>query len=502
MNRSRHYVSIQFDSIRSVLAPRRLRAACVAAVSAVLLASAFAAPVAAQAPQFTAKDLLADSISDIKPNHAQVDDAIIKFSLDDLNGALQHLKNAKQLAPEIPPPELLMAKLCFIGANQRMGRDVQRGRAWLERSVAADPGDPEPYSILGEVALSEGRVTDAGVLFAEAQKLADKFADNPKRKQNFQRKSLQGLAVVAQRREKWDLAKAMIDEWIKLDPENAAAHAALAQALFYLNKPSDAYKSFQEADRLQQIVADRNSPPSPMAELNMAALYQRRDKDDKRTGDLIELAVKNHPKDFGVRLKAAQIAMAANLLDIALTQSEAAVKMDENDLTAKLVRGYVARLRDDFPTAEHYFELAHLQSPGNFDASNNLALLLAERPEDAKKNRAYEFAVMNIQRFPINGQSPARFDAMSTFGWVQFKRKVMADAQQALQQVVNSNAVTPDSRYYIASLLEADPKRTDDAIKVLEAAVESELPFVNRTAATRLLAKLKAASGGGSPPRK
>lgn len=492
--------SIRHAVVRVSIPGFVVRRACIAAVALAVLASTFTATASAQAPRFTAKELLADSVSDVGPKHAQVDDAITKFSLGDLNGALQHLKNAKIQAPEIPPPELLMAKLCFVGANPQLGRNVQLGRAWLERSVAASPGDPEPYSILGEVALNEGRVTDAGVLFAEAQRLADKFTENAKRQQNFQRKALQGLAAVAQRRENWDKAKTMIDGWVKLDPENAAAHAALAQVLFYLNKPSDAYKSYQEADRLAKIAADRNSPPSPMAELNMAALYQRRDNDDKRTGDLINLAVKNHPKDFGVRLKAAQIAMAANLLDIALEQSEAAVKMNENDLTAKLLRGYVARLRNDFTTAEHYFELAHLQSPGNFDASNNLALLLAEQTDKAKQDRALEFAVMNIQRFPINGQSPARFDAMSTFGWVQYQRGVTADAQQALQQVINANVLTPDSRYYIAKVLLNDPKRTDDAMKVLQVAVDSDQPFVNRTAATELLATLKAKSGSGSAP--
>ncbi len=495
MNCSRRYVSIE-----AIVAPRISRAACVVAVLLAVLASAFAPRATAQAPRFTAKELLADSVSDVGPKHTQVDDAITKFSLGDLNGAYQHFKNAKVQAAEIPPPELLMAKLCFLGVNPQLGRNVQLGRAWIERAVAASPEDPEPYSILGEVAFTEGRVTDSDVLFSEAQRLAEKFTENAKRKQNFQRKSLQGLAAIAQRREKFDRAKTMIDEWVKLDPENAAAHTALATVLFYLNQPSEAYKAFQEADRLLKISADRNSPPSPMAELNMAALYQRRDKDDKRTGDLINLAVKNHSKDFGVRLKSAQIAMAANLLDIALTQAETAVKMNENDLTAKLLRGYVARLRNDFTTAEHYFELAHLQSPGNFDASNNLALLLSEQTEKSKQDRALEFAVMNIQRFPINGQSSQRFDAMSTFGWVQYQRGVTSDAQQALQQVINANVLTSDSRYYIAKVLLNDPKRTDDAMKLLEVAVESDQPFVNRTAATELLSSLRAKSGSGSPP--
>jgi Tfp pilus assembly protein PilF len=485
--------------VRAAFFPRPSWVCAVAVSSSLALA---VSPALGQAPRFTAKELLADSVAEVGAKHSQVDDAITKFSLGDLSGALQHLKNAKVQAKEIPPPEVLMAKLCLLGINPRLGRNAALGRVWLERAVAADAADPEPFVILGDVALSESRVTDADVLFAQSLALAEKFADNAKRKQAFQRKSLQGLAAVAQRREKWDRAKTMIDQWVKLDPESPLAHASLAQVLFYLNKPSEAYKSFQEADRLAKLAGDKSAPPSPMAELNMAALYQRRDKDDKRTTDLIALAARNHPKDFGVRLKGAQIAMAANLLDVALTQSEEAIKLREDDLNAKLIRGYVARLRNDFATAEHYFELAHLQSPGNFDASNNLALLLAEQTDKAKQDRALEFAVMNIQRFPLNGQSQARYDAMSTFGWVQYQRGFTNDAAQALQQVINANVLTSDSRYYIAKVLLSDPKRTDDAIKELETAIESDQPFVNRKAATELLGTLKGKAGSGSPTGK
>jgi tetratricopeptide (TPR) repeat protein len=477
-----------------------LRIALAAFVAGVVIANLIS-PAAAQAPKFTAKELLADSVAEVGPKHAAVDDGITRFTLNDFNGALQFFKNAKTAAKDLPPPELLMAKLCFMGVNPQVGRNAQLGRAWLERAAAAAPSDPETYLILGEVAIAEGRITDADLLYTEGLKLAETFAENPKRKQNLHRRALQGLAVVAQRREQWDRAKTMVDQWIKLDPESSAAHSAQGTVLFFLNKAADGYKSFQEADRLQKLTADRNNPPSPMAELNMAALYQRRDKDDKKTTDLINLAVKNHPKDFGVRLKAAQVAMTANLIDLAVIQAEEAVKLDDKDLNAKLIRGYVARLNNNFTAAEHFFELAHLQSPGNFDASNNLALLLAEQKDKAKQDRALEFAVMNIQRFPINGQTPQRFDAMSTFGWVQYHRGVMADAQQALQQVVNANVLTPDSKYYVAKVLLNDAKRTEDAARMLESAVESDQPFVNRKAATDELAKLKGTTGSGSPPK-
>jgi tetratricopeptide (TPR) repeat protein len=487
-------------SFRLTLRGRFFRPTAMAVVLSV--ATAFLpSSAAAQAPKFTAKELLSDAISEVGPKHAPVDDGITRFTLNDFNGALQFFKNAKAAAKDIPPPELLMAKLCFLGVNPQMGRNPQLGRAWLERAVAAAPSDPETYVLLGDLAIGEGRVTDADVLYAEALKLAEKFTENQKRMQTAQRRALQGLAVVAQRREQWDRAKTMVDQWVKLDPQSPAAHSAMGTVLFYLNKAADGYKSFQEADRLQKLTAERGNPPSPMAELNMAALYQRRDKDDKKTTDLINLAAKNHPKDFGVRVKATQVAMAANLLDIALVQAEEAVKLNENDLNAKLLRGYVARLRNDFKTAEHYFELAHLQSPGNFDASNNLALLLAEQTDKAKQDRALEFAVMNIQRFPINGQTQQRFDAMSTFGWVQYQRGVMADAQQALQQVVNANVLTPDSKYYVAKVLLTNPKGTEDAARILETAVESDQPFVNRKAATELLGSLKGKTGSGSAPK-
>ena len=67
-----------------------------------------------------------------------------------------------------------------------------------------------------------------------------------------------------------------------------------------------------------------------------------------------------------------------------------------------ILRGVVALFEEDYPKAEEYFQLAHLQSPGNFAASNNLALALCEevdpvtgKPDAAKLRRHLEFAKQN-----------------------------------------------------------------------------------------------------------
>ncbi len=51
--------------------------------------------------------------------------------------------------------------------------------------------------------------------------------------------------------------------------------------------------------------------------------------------------------------------------------------------------------------------------------------------------------------------------------------------------------LAPDSQYYIAQVFIDDPANSDKAIALLNAAVASEQPFVNRKAAEDLLAKNK-----------
>ena len=59
-------------------------------------------------------------------------------------------------------------------------------RAELEKAVHLYPQDPEAYVRMAELDAADGRVTEAGLLYAKAIDLADMFSESPKRRRQVQ----------------------------------------------------------------------------------------------------------------------------------------------------------------------------------------------------------------------------------------------------------------------------------------------------------------------------
>jgi tetratricopeptide (TPR) repeat protein len=168
----------------------------------------------------------------------------------------------------------------------------------------------------------------------------------------------------------------------------------------------------------------------------------------------------------------------------AKADAEAIAKIDADGFGTNLLMGSIARVERKLPEAEHYFELAHLKSPGNFAATNSLALVLAEQPEEAKHRAALEFASINAEKY---AQNP---EAWSTLAWVFFRLERYSDAERAMERALSARTLHPDSAFYLGTMLERRGK-LEDAQAVLEKALETPEAFAYRTEVTELLAKLK-----------
>ena len=448
--------------------------------------------------QITPKALVGDAVPDIANKAEPQDDlrsAITRIQLGKVSEAYEFCKDARKKLVSLPPAEVIMARLFNIIQNP------PQTRLWLERAVAEQPDDPEAFVLFGEGAIREGRVTDAELLFTKAVGLAEKYKGNDKRKRDIMLRALQGRASVAERREKWGDARADLIQLIKLDDSNPAPYQRLGQALFFQELYPEAEKVFRKGDDL-----DTKNELAAW-EVTMGQLYERKAQMAKTTeaerktlrakaAEKMDAAVKRLPKDVNVRLGIAGWAMQTNQLEVAERHAEEAVKLDTTSLPAKIIRGYVARLKGDQRKAEEMFELAHLQNPSDLNTSNNLALALIESPDDRrpakpdelhpKHLRAMQFAAMNVQRFPVNGNSPYRFEAASSYGWILYKLGRTNEAGSVLQAVLQGGQLSQDSAYYVAQIL-FDLGRYDDAGKLLANRVESDIPFVHRADAKKLL---------------
>ena len=426
--------------------------------------------------QVTAQTLIGKAVSDDSQNK-EIANAIERFRTRDIDGCRAILERARSNNAKLPPPGVMMATL-WLSVNQ-----LGPARAELEGTAVKFVGDPEPYLMLGDLAFQDRRITDAAVLFEKATALGAGFTENAKRKRDFDIRSHAGNAAVAEARRQWDLAQKHLQAWLDLDPDNASAHQRMGIVLFQLGKEQEALARFREARKLD----DKAVQP----ELALARLYDEAKKRDvaKR---LIEQAIKAVPTDTGVLLAAAQWYLGQNDLETAKTTADSALKIDPKSLEGKIVRGAIARVARDYKTAEKFFNEAHVQSPGNFPASNSLALVLVESDDSAALQRATEMAEANVAMYRDN--SPLQVNALTTLAWVYYRRGRREDAEKILDQIARNNALTTDGAYYVARML-ADRGEKDRARKILDEVLASEPMFATRPDAADLLAKLKKEGG-------
>ena len=439
--------------------------------SVLLMLSAVVSGTVAHA-QVTAQTLIGKAVSDDAAN-TEVTGAINRFRDRDIDGCRAILERVKSNNVKMPPPGVMMAML-WLSVNQ-----LPPARTELEDTVVKFPKDPEPYLMMGDLAFQDRRVTDADVLFAKAKQVTADYTENAKRKRDFDIRYNAGSAAVAEARKQWETAQTHLTEWLTLDPDNASAHQRMGIVLFQLADPKKALEQFSEAKKLD--------PKAVQPELAMARLYDDAKKKDIAK-KLIEAAIVAAPKDPAVLLAAAQWYLGQNDLDRAKAIADDSIKLDGKSLEGKVVRGAIARVSRDYVTAEKFFNEAHVQSPGNFPASNSLALVLIESESKEMQQRALEMAEANAA---MHGEkSSQQVNALTTLAWVYYKLGRREDAEKILSQITQNNALTTDGAYYVSKLL-SDRGEKDRAKKILEEVLANEAMFATRADATELLAKLK-----------
>jgi len=419
-----------------------------------------------------AEPLGADAAAGSAPKIQEVEDAVALFNQRDLDGALERLEAAAKKHPDLPPAPVMMAQL-FARANVAAGV-----RHWLERAVTDVPNDPEAYAILGNFALNEGRITEAQLLFTKAESLLANFKGSTKRKEALLPRVHAGLASVAEYRRDWPTAQKHLEAWLALDPKNAGAMQRLARAMFQQKDAQKAYEYLKKA---------KGADPNVLTpEAQLALLYEDY-PDHEKAVTWMEQALKVAPNDVRTRLAVARWALLTGDIDKAKEQAAAALQLDPQSLDAKIMRGIVALFQKDYKAAEMYFEGAHLQSPGSFAASNNLAIALAEQDDPSKRRRALEYAAANVRQNPNNQNTR---EALSTYGWALYKMGRLDEADQVLGRVVRTGLFGPDTAYYAARVA-VDKGRTEEAKRLLNGALKSKRPFSKEEEARALLEQLE-----------
>jgi tetratricopeptide (TPR) repeat protein len=419
----------------------------------------------------TVETLIGDAVSLSNQQYPEVDNAIKRFINGDLAGAREFLEVAKKKYPKLPPTDLTLAKM------QVIVRNGQAARAFLEKAVTDNPGDPEAYLLLADLAFVEGRVTEAHALFEKANGLTASFAENEKRKQNFTIRVLAGLAAINERRLQWNEAAALLQKWIAVDAESAVAHQRLGATLYRLQKPAEALAEFTKA---REIDPNSNHP-----QVWIGQLYTQ-DKKATEARKAFETAYAAEPANEATARAYAEWLIQQNDMTNAQKVAAAMRAKAPNSVTAILLDGVVAKMRRQNKEAEEALTKVLTLDPNNSIATNLLALILSEdKASSASLERALGYAQRNAALFPNATQTKI------TLAWVLYQMGRLTEANQVLSQGLQNPSA--DGAYLIARIMEAQSQKDKAAALLQEVLNQAGAGvFLYRTEAETLLNKLKA----------
>ncbi len=419
-----------------------------------------------------AQDPPAPKVEPEKPATAtsgEFDSAMEKVREGKLDDALELIKTRSIKHPEWPPARIILARLLFASDQQPMARRA------LEQAAVDSSDHPEVFLTMGNLALAEGRLSDAQLNFIKARSLVGggRFRDDIAGK--YQRESHDGLAAVAEGRDDWKTAQAELLASLELEPKNGSTRQKLARTLFRMDKTDEAFSM------LEQAVKD--SPQLEPAGVSMAWLWNQKGNPEK-AAEWFGYAAKVEPKSPRPLL-----AHSAWLIDQGRSKEaaplvEAALALDPKSREAKQMRALIDWHSRDLAAVEAALEPIHREEPTNTLVANLLALALIDQADPVKRTRGLKIAETTARRNPRSSES------LATVGWGYYRVGQLDQAEKLIRASISGSRTTPDVAYYLARVL-TDKALDQDATKLLESALKLPGAFAHRDDATALLKTLK-----------
>jgi|GEM_PF-1528476 len=458
-----------------------------------------------------------------------IQEGVRSFQQRDGETALKELDAAFKLDPSLPPPNVMVARLCFSSNDQNV---VNQGRGFLERAVISHKQTPEVYFLLGRLALADGRLSDAELNFEKAQLYTPpKQGEQPttdlpptaaagwsvERRDAFLKEVYAGRVSVCEQRNEWNEAESHLISWIALDPNDAMAHFRKGRVLFMQEAQKDtepknknyteARTEFESAYKmaLEQLPADKKNEltvviPPNLAMQQLLSGTPAKEETEAEVKTLLEMA-ESFPNDKEKARVYSELSKWYLQQNNPAKAGELAGKAQSFDQESPAMNQLSAVMRyyANDPKALDDFSKLNSAAPDDFTASNYLALLLSDSriPDDKKK--AVRLAELNVR---LNPKSP---EAVSTLGWAYYRDGRTADAMQVYAQLLQAvqqgqGQINADTAYYMAKVIVDSPggtERIGGIIDLLKQSTSSQGPFKNRQLAEQWLERLVGGGSGG-----
>lgn len=183
------------------------------------------------------------------------------FAAGQFDDAVKRFDALRQQTKSLPPGRIVMA---WMFMSLRRG---PAALATLERAAVETPLNPCVYSSLGQLAMGQGRLTDARLQFQHAITLASPVGFSAKQKTGLQNSVFDGLVQVAEKRAQWGDVESLLGRWQKATGDRPQLQARLARARFFLGDEEGAEQLLRIA-----TTADASLDPS---EILLASFHRQ-----------------------------------------------------------------------------------------------------------------------------------------------------------------------------------------------------------------------------------
>jgi tetratricopeptide (TPR) repeat protein len=411
-----------------------------------------------------------DSLEWINKEDAKLlEAAIAAFQAGDRAEFSSQYKAALEKSDRLPALEIFLTKLLI--ESSKVSDALQTVEVYLREHAE----DSEAYIALGEIAMRSGRWTDAWLSLSHADRLIKDKKLKSSRLTYIVPVLVEMQASVAEQRQLWDEAEELYKRLGTLMPEKS--YPLWRQGRVRLQRGRTA-EGIQMMATARKQTADLPSP-----ELT-AALFFAEKSDATQAEEWFRAAIRketNDPVRWHEYLKWLLIRERASDAAGLFAKMPSEAKSARN---VRVIEGLVARFQGDLGKAELIFSELTQADTNDAEAADQLVLVLIESADEGKRGRALQLSELNLRR------ANSIQNVIATAAWVQFKLGAVDVADRLLGQLAEQAALQPQTAYYVARVLEAKGQ-SEDAKKVLKAAVDTPGIFVERAKARQELKSSK-----------
>lgn len=341
----------------------------------------------------------------------------------------------------------------------------------LEQYANDHPEDPEVYLSMGELALKSGRTTDAWLQLSHAQRLIDREMLPAGRTTFVVPRLVEMRAAVAERRKQWVEAEQLYRKLQELKPDALYPTWRAGRVKVMAGELQAGYNMLGEA-----CAKDSTLPP---ASLSIAqTLHDHSDwlKDPQkaiRLENWYKKAITETADVAGAWASYFKWLLLVDRPEDVVKRFDDVPESIREEREVRLMRSLAARYLNDFDLAERLLSEAHQANPDDLEIADQLALVLVESSDEAKRARALQIAERNLRQFPKSGP------LIATAGWIQLRLGSTDIANQLLSQLATGGTLSSSTAYYVAELLEK-VGRTQESKQLLKIAADSPGIFPQR----------------------